>query len=435
MPKLEIWGMEETFLTNYLNNRALSIIKIQGKEEKKAIVKFTYPADQDDPLQEVLKIEDDTAHLFIDGPLSNEGPDAIDRMFGWGGTGYRQIIAAADRIESDRRVKNVEMHMDTPGGRFKGVDNAWKKIMALREGRNITAINEGLLASAGYYIASAAHEIHSTSETNEVGSIGVMVAGTDWSKYDKEKGIQDVVIVSKNAPKKHVDIGTEKGQNILQERVDDAEAFFLDRISAGRKVSVDHIIENYGQGGLLYSKSPVEGKPDALSVGMIDKIINISGETGENGSPVSINIKQEKSMDLTALLATDQEAKAEYDRVLASAKKTAFNEGKSEGRAEVIAESERVFAFMKADGPYAQEKTVQEACVAVLKGEEPLSNVTNLVRMVDKMNEGKNSKEAKKESKETGDTPPDHDPDPNPDGKIKNKESMDAAVKTAKNYI
>lgn len=435
MPKLEIWGMEETFLTNYLNNRALSIIKVQGKEKELDSL-FDFPADNDDDeLKDVLKIENDTAHLFITGPLNDEGPDAFDRMFGWGGTGYRQIIAAADKIEADNRVKNVKMHMDTPGGRFKGVDNVWKKIMALREGRNITAINEGLLASAGYYIASAAHEIHSTSETNETGSIGVIVAGTDWSKYDKEKGIQDVVIVSKNAPKKYVDIGTKKGQNILQERVDDAEAFFLDRISAGRKVPVEDIIENYGQGGLLYSKSPVEGKPDALSVGMIDKIINISSETGENSSPVSINAKQEKNMDLTALLATDEEAKAEYDRILAATAKTEFDKGKAEGRAEVIAESERVFTFMKADSPYAQNEPIQKACVAVLKGEQPISNVENLISMADMMNEGKNSAEAQAESEENGDTPGDHDPNPNPDGKVKDQESMVAAAAAIKNFV
>ena len=435
MPKLEIWGAEETFLTNYLNNRALSIIKVQGKEENLNSF-FDFPADDDDDeLKNVLKIENDMAHIFIIGPLNDEGPDRWDRIFGWGGTGYKQIIAAADKIEADSRVKNVEMHMDTPGGRFKGVDNVWNKIMSLREGRNITAINEGLIASAGYYIASAAHEIHSTSETNEIGSVGVIVAGTDWSKYDKEKGIQDVVIVSKNAPKKHVDIGTKKGQSILQERVDDAEAFFLDRISTGRKVTVEHITENFGQGGLLYSKSPVEGKPDALSAGMIDKIINISSEAGGNNSPASINVKQEKKMDLKALLATDTEAGAEYDRTLAAAKKMEFDRGKTEGKSEVVAESERVFSFMKADSPYAQNEPIQKACIAALKGEQPLSNVENLVSMADLISEKDKSDRAKDESEEAGDTPGDHDPDPKTQGKVKDKESMDAAITAIKKIV
>lgn len=435
MPKLEIWGMEETFLTNYLNNRALSIIKVQGKEEKLNSF-FDFPADDDDDeLKDVLKIEGDTAHIFITGPLNDVGPDRWDRMFGYGGTGYRQIIAAADKIEADARIKNVRLAMNTPGGRFLGLDNVWKKIMALRKGRKITAINEGIVASAGYYIASAAHKIHSTSETNEIGSIGVIVAGTDWSKYDKEKGIKEVVIVSKNAPKKHVDIGTEKGQDILQERVDDAEAFFLDRISTGRKVTVEDITENFGQGGLLYSKSPVEGKPDALSVGMIDKIINISSEAGGNNSPVSINVKQEKKMDLTALLATDQEAKAEYDRILASTSKTEFDKGKAKGRADVVAESERVFSFMKTDSPYAKSEQIQKACIAVLKGEQPLSNVENLVSMLDMMSERDKSEDAQDESDKNGDTPGNHDPDPKAEGKVKDKESMDAAVKSIKTFV
>lgn len=424
-----IWGAERTWLLNYLNTRAIHSVGFRDKSADDLKSIFDSESEEKN-LDKILRIEGDTASIRIQGYLNNDGPDWWDRLFGWGEISYQQIIAAIDKIQTDNMIKNVRLKMNTPGGMFEGVDNVWKSLMSLRKDKHIVAINEALLASSGYYIASAAHEIHSTSETNESGSIGVMVAGTDWTKYDEKHGIKEVVIVSKNAPDKHVDIGTKKGQNILQERVDIAEQFFLDRISAGRGVSVDDIKANFGRGGLLYSKTPNAGQPDALSAGMIDKIIDVSKETGDNSSPVSITSAQENFMTLAEFLAANPNVKADYDRQLEAKGQAEFKRGEQAGRDATVATAERVFIFMKADSPYAQNPQIQEAAIAVLKQKEPESNLTNLVRMFDMNAEKDKSDKGKTETKTTPETPGDHTPPAKP-GVVNDEESMNAAVKEA----
>ena len=140
-------------------------------------------------------------------------------------------------------------------------------------------------------------------------------------------------------------------------------------------------------------------------------------------------------MDLKALLATDPDASAEYDRTLAAHGTAEFDKGKAAGKAEVVAESERVFSFMKADSAYAQNPQIQKACIGVLQGDRTLSGLEDLVSMHDMMEEKKKSEEGKKESKENGDTPGDPDASSTTDGKVKDKESLDAAVTSIKNFI
>ncbi len=426
---LDIWAAYEPWLVNYMNTRAVYSTQFKDKsaDDLKSFFGFSKTDEGD---VNILRTEDDTAFIDIKGFLSPDGPDRLDRTFGFAGTGYKQIIAAVDEIDTDN-IKNLRLKMNTPGGMVQGVDNVWKRLMAFREHGHIVAVNEGLLASAGYYIASAAHEIHSMSEANESGSIGIMFAGIDLSKMREKNGIQKVVIVSKNAPDKNIEIGTEEGQEILQKRADTSEQFFLDRINAGRKVSVDDIKANFGRGGLLFSKTPNAGQPDALSVGMIDKIIDISKETGDSSSPVSITSAQENFMTLVEFLAANPDAKAEYDRQIEAKGQAEYKRGEKAGADAAVATAERVFTFMKPDSAYSKDPNVQKVCVAVLKGEQPESNLDMTVTTFDMMHEKKKSKDGKKESSAAPETPGDHSPPKKP-GVVNDEESMNAAVEEAK---
>lgn len=399
--KFNIWGAEESWLVNYLNARAIA--KIEPSE--KDLQAFHSLREQDDKRPKILKIKGDSADIQISGSLSQGGPDWRDYFFGYGGTSYREIIASVKEIKNNSQIKNVNLLMDTPGGRMKGLDNVWKELMSLRKDRKIIAINHGLLASAGYYLASAAHKIQTTSETNEVGSIGVLVAGTDWSKYDKKLGIEEVVIVSKNAPDKHVDIGTDKGKDILQERVDTFERFFLERISAGRGLEIDFIKKNFGRGGLLISKNPEDGKPDALSVKMIDKVLNISQETGAAPAPVNFNAKQEKNMTLAEFLAANPDIKAELDRQAEAKVSDAFKAGEKKGKEEVEGRVASAMTFMGEESPYFKVKAIQKTALQTIKGEVDSSALQAAVAGYDAALEGHKSTNAKEETDNTPETP------------------------------
>jgi len=135
-----------------------------------------------------------------------------------------------------------------------------------------------MIASAGYYLATAANEIVAMSPLAATGSIGVIMAGLDFSDARARNGIKQIKIVSKNAPNKQADPTTPHGNSVLQDEVDAMERVFIQKITEGRSTTEADVIENFGKGGLLIAQDPDSDKPDALKVGMIDKVVTTSVE-------------------------------------------------------------------------------------------------------------------------------------------------------------
>ena len=233
----------------------------------------------------------DTVSLNISGPLSVSGPSPLARFFGFGGTGYNEIISAAQMIENDQTINNVVLAMNTPGGTVEGMDETKQALDALSTaGKVVTAENHGMIASAGYYMAMSASKIKAMSSLAVTGSIGVVVAGLDISEALARNGIRKIKIVSKNAPDKQADPTTERGHDIIQAQIDAMERVFINTVAEGRGTTEADVISNFGKGGLLIAKDPGEGIPDALSVGMVDSVV-IGGEVleSDNAGPVAKN--------------------------------------------------------------------------------------------------------------------------------------------------
>lgn len=224
----------------------------------------------------------DAVRINISGPLSVSGPSPLARFFGFGGTGYNEIISAAQTIKNDPTIKNVILAMNTPGGTVEGMDEAKQALDALAtDDRTVVAENHGMIASAGYYMAMSASSIKAMSPLAVTGSIGVVVAGIDITEAMARNGIRKIKIVSKNAPDKQADPTTERGHDIIQAQIDAMERVFINTVAKGRGTTDEDVISNFGKGGLLIAKDPGEGIPDALSVGMVDSVV-IGGEVLES---------------------------------------------------------------------------------------------------------------------------------------------------------
>lgn len=414
-----IWGAEENWLINHLNQS----LNIRMKVSQKDIEAF-FSSREDLKPADLLTIEGDVAKIPIYGYLTNK-LDWYDMRYG-GATSYPQIIDAAERATENSQVKEIKLLLDTPGGLVKGLDNAWKILMKCRKKKKMTAVCEGLMASAGYYLASAANEIHSTSETNEIGSIGVMVAGIDWTKHDEKLGIKEVVIVSKNAPDKNADVSTEKGRTVLQKRVDTYEQFFLSRIAEGRGLDQEYVAENFGRGGLLVSQSPDTEEADALSVGMIDKVLNIAKDDDKSKSiAMNANTKEENFMTLAEFLAANPDAQAEIDRQLASKYQSGVKDGKQQGEEAATGRIKQAFNVLGKDSVYAGVKPIQDAAMKVIEGESDIIVLQSAVASWDAVQEGMKSQKAKDETDEAGETPPQQS-NKSSDGIVRTEEDLNS---------
>ena len=301
---MELYAIEKNYVISYLE----AIENATTEERSAALAVFG-----DKPIDSIVAHSDNgnEAMITISGPLSPSGPSPLARFFGYSGTGYNDIVAAAKKLENDPAVDTVRLVMNTPGGTVSGMDQARQALESLASKKNVIAENHGMIASAGYYLATAAHKITATSPLVETGSIGVIRAGFDYSDAMSRNGIKRIKIVSSNAPNKQADPTTAQGLKVHQDEVDATERVFIQKISEGRNTTAEHIIENYGKGGILIAQDPDKDKPSALKSGMIDSVYSFSVErfidTGESGDTDATN---EINNDLeTATAAGGQQPK------------------------------------------------------------------------------------------------------------------------------
>lgn len=235
-------------------------------------------------------VDDKTGYIEVKGFLNNNGPSRYDVVFGEDVTGYNDILDAIDIF--DNLNINIDFFIDSPGGDVGIIDSVWQRIKGLNV--NTRAVVSGMCCSAAYYMASACDEICSTGPASLLGSIGSMVITYDDSKFLENLGFERISIVSSNAEKKNLDPSTDEGKKELQSLVDSMEDRFIGRVSEGRNIEREKIISDFGQGGVLLAKEYTAKKLDALSVGMIDYVID-ENKTGEEE-----NIMPKKETNTTA---------------------------------------------------------------------------------------------------------------------------------------
>lgn len=174
----------------------------------------------------------------------------------------RQIKAALE----DDRIKAIVLDHDTPGGSVYGVPELAETIRNARGDKPIIAHVNGMSASAGYWIASAADEIVMTG-SSEIGSIGVYTVHDDLSAHMEMNGINRTLI---SAGKFKVEANpfeplSDEARDELQSQVDRYHDMFLDAVAQGRGVTAKKVAEEFGQGRMF-------GAKDAIKRGMVDRV-------------------------------------------------------------------------------------------------------------------------------------------------------------------
>lgn len=349
-----IFACEQNFLYKYLSD-----INNEPNENIRSAL------DMVDILKEspsIYRVNGDTAEIDIKGVLLNGKLPLFARMLGYQSTSYGDIIASVNAAIKDDSVNTVKLIIDTPGGDVHGVDEVRTIVEAACKKKRVMAINTGMIASAGYWIASAADEIISTSPVNETGSIGVVI-----TQYIRDDGQNRVKILSRNAENKQPDATTSKGITILQDKADAIERVFLQRVADGRNTSVKNVIDKFGKGDLYIAYDPDPDKLDALSVGMIDSVTDLSGGIQiKKTGVVKMTEKTKENQILNISEATSKypELKKELDSML----KEAFEKGAASA-SEVVKELQdryvAVASYLKSD---AYPDSVKNLAYNLLEG-------------------------------------------------------------------
>lgn len=337
---------------------------------------------------------DGSATFQIKGVLRKSPVPSWYREYGIVATSYLQIIETAKRLEADPSITKVEIEYDTPGGMVDGVDDAYQALRSLASKKEVVSIATGMIASAGYYLAVTGNKIVSKAPTNMIGSIGVLVAYVSFKKMDEKWGINEIIIISSNAPNKAPDPETEDGRREIQARVDALERIFYSRISESRVVSVDKIAKDFGRGGVYVSYDPDSSKPSAIKAGMIDFVI---GHTEEKKP------KEKKHMaSLEELLGQPDNAgaRSEVEGLVSRAQQSANDKNQ--------AKIKKVAPYLNSEVYPAPIRAL--AVKALEGGEHDVAALVSAVAVYDALKEQSNSQSAQQQTTDTPETPPQGSP-------------------------
>lgn len=173
----------------------------------------------------------------------------------------------------DKAVKAVVLRVDSPGGSMFASELILREVQALRKaGKPVVVSMSTYAASGGYYISAAANQIFA-SPTTLTGSIGVFSVVPTF-EHTLEKlgvnvdGLGTTPLAGQMRLDRPLDDATRK---ILQSSVDHAYAVFLQRVSEGRKKSVEDI-DKIAQGR-------VWAGVDAQRIGLVDHLGGLKDAT------------------------------------------------------------------------------------------------------------------------------------------------------------
>lgn len=203
--------------------------------------------------------EGSIAMLTIAGPVAKYG--------GMCSYGMVDHAATVKRVADSANIKGLIINIDSPGGEAAGTALFAQAISDAGKIKPvISLIDDGIAASAGMWIASAANEIYVTQKTDMVGSIGVYTTIADWSAHYLEywklpiKEIYAPQSVDKNKDYYDALKGEEDGiKNELKVLAQE----FIDTVAANRAGKIQGT--EWQTGKMYYAK-------DAIKLGLIDGI-------------------------------------------------------------------------------------------------------------------------------------------------------------------
>lgn len=309
-------------------------------------------------------------HIYVYGPLVLR-PDPIAILFGRGYTTYQSLQERAEELQNNAEIDTVVMHINSPGGVVEGVDDTWAALRALEKKKRLIALNEGMMDSAAYWLASAAKEIYATNETVEQGSIGIV------ARIDRYQGASTEIVTSQFA--KYKNSAQEGFSAQIQKLLNDIEAVFIGRIAEGRKMSAAKIQETFGQGASISTKA-------ALAVGMIDGVKTLQSIYNDRDSASKKRANSDNNNNNVAPQSAQKGQTVDFKEMLENPSVVAeiakrVEAAREEGKQAHVAVVTRALALTQA-GKYGEE--ISALAFDVCKGAQTIAVLEAVVALEDR---------------------------------------------------
>ncbi|AUU85090.1 S49 family peptidase [Leclercia sp. LSNIH1] len=280
-----------------------------------------------------------------------------------GMTGYNGIIARLQQAMSDPGVDGILLDMDTPGGMVSGAFDCADIIVRMRDIKPIWALANDMNCSAGQLIASAASR-RLVTQTARTGSIGVMMAHSNYGAALKTQGVEVTLIYSgdhkvdgnpyEKLPK---DV-----RDDFQTRIDATRRMFAEKVAAYTGMSVQSVLD---------TEAAVFSGQESVDAGLAEELVNntdalnVMRESLNKRKTISPGGNMEKVTTASAADAIQATASAEQTNTVETAAAVVASPAEVSARvaAAVSAENGRIMGILnceEAKGRESQARALAE---------------------------------------------------------------------------
>jgi ClpP class serine protease len=278
-----------------------------------------------------VTLRDGVAVIPVTGPIMRYA-NMFTRISG--ATSTQELATDLQAALDNPQVKAIILDVDSPGGEANGINELADMIYAARGKKPIKAYGGGTVASAAYWIGSAADELV-IDDTALVGSIGVVAEVVLRKAAEGEKRY---TITSSNAPNKRLDIETEEGRAEFAKSIDALGEVFVAKVARNLGIDPEQVPAMGDHGGLKVGAAAVASglahrlgsleslitelatpaaTPRKLSMTIVKTTAELHAALAAGTDPQTIQLAAAEQVDVAAIksAAADEAITAERARV------------------------------------------------------------------------------------------------------------------------
>jgi signal peptide peptidase SppA len=322
--------------------QAIYAARISGETPDLAAIEARIGRPLDNPPQG-YEVRDGAALVPLRGVMGQR----MNLMSAMSGGTSTELFARDIRMAlEDPAVESIVIMADTPGGSVAGTQAAAAAVMAARGVKPLATFVEGMMASAGVWVGTAADAVILDSGTSQAGSIGVVATHVDVSKREEMMGVRTTEIVAGRFKRAASQYGalTETGRQVMQDQVDYLYSQFVADVARHRGVSAEQVLADMADGRMFIGQQ-------AINAGLADGIATLDETIAElnNRAQSSRRVLISAPSSMESPTMTPQQAAHEW-----------------------AAENPEAAALIRAEGADGERQRIASVRSATLAGHEQL---------------------------------------------------------------
>lgn len=240
--------------------------RLDGIMERIAVHSLSITEFPDNGPNAGYEIQGGVAIIPVRGVLTKR-PGFLSMLMG--ATAMETVGANVKAALNDASVKGILLNVDSPGGTVDGAAALADIIFKSKGKKPIVAYCDGMMASAAYWIGSAADYVMAP-KTGEVGSIGIVQAHYDYSAADKKAGLKRTYLYAGKYKTAGNDAEplSQTAREVIQAGVDYVYSLFVDAVSNHRAMPLAEVLA-LADGKLFIGEQTV-------GIGLVDEIGGLS---------------------------------------------------------------------------------------------------------------------------------------------------------------